>query len=265
MGMSFVRQRAVGSALSGLGLRRMLKAGPFNDARISWSSLVSSRSTVVLVLACVLTACSSVSGQLSDSVDASPYRAELQKGVGVQIVSPIGVFPLTIAPGKGLDPALAVDFSEKLRTRLAAELPQGSFENSTRNVLRERALENVLESRLPLHRQAALFAELTGVRSILYGTINKFGADASRDMRSLAGASAGFSLRLIEAGSGRLLWQCSYNNFNQPLSENLLRVGEAAAQGFRYRSSPELLNYGLEKAVADLRLIVSPEALTQND
>ncbi|MDD2942904.1 MAG: hypothetical protein PHC51_08075 [bacterium] len=218
---------------------------------------------VCLIFACCLTACSSVSSHLSKSVDASPYRAELQKGVDARAVSPIGVFPVRIAGGKGLDPALAADFSEKLRRRLAAELPSEAFENPARSALRQRALENVLESRLPSHRQAALFGELTGVSSVVYGTINRFGTDASRDMRDLAGASAGFSLWLIEAGSGRILWQCNYTNFNQPLSENLLRIQESAAQGFRYRSSPELLNYGLEKVVADLRLIVSPKGVTE--
>ncbi len=62
-----------------------------------------------------------------------------------------------------------------------------------------------------------------------------------------------FSLVLIRVRDGAVVWSKSFDETQAPLTANLFKAGFYRRSGMRWVTADELLSYGLEQAVKELR------------
>ena len=105
---------------------------------------------------------------------------------------------------------------------------------------------------LPLKERALKSGKLLDAQGVLFGVVSRF-EDAEGSRLGESGKSVvSFQLFLADVRTGKIVWQANFNESNQPLSENLFRLGNVARQGFQYKSAQQIFEEGLGSAAADL-------------
>jgi arginase family enzyme len=66
-----------------------------------------------------------------------------------------------------------------------------------------------------------------------------------------------FSLILVRAKDGAVLWRYSFDQTQQSLTENLLNWRFYKEKGMRWVTARELAAYGMEEAIKELKEILS--------
>ena len=107
---------------------------------------------------------------------------------------------------------------------------------------------------------AATFAKRVGADAALVTEITHFEAREGSRIGVTTPGSVGFTMKLIGAQgkasglSEATLWKTEYFFRDQPLSENVLTLGErlSSSGGFGWRSSEELLSKGFDESVRNL-------------
>jgi hypothetical protein len=79
---------------------------------------------------------------------------------------------------------------------------------------------------------------------VLLGSVWRFREKA---MEQETPASVAFSIYLLDVTTGRRLWRARYNKSQQPLSENLLKIGDFLKQGGRLLTAEELAGVGVKE------------------
>ena len=62
-----------------------------------------------------------------------------------------------------------------------------------------------------------------------------------------------FTLQIIQVSDGAILWRNTFDETQQALTENLLKVGLYKKIGLRWLTATELANYGLNQAIDELK------------
>lgn len=93
--------------------------------------------------------------------------------------------------------------------------------------------------------------------AILYGKLYRFRERIGNSYSVRTPASVVFSLILVRATDGVVLWRYSFDQTQEALTSNLLNWRFYKQQGMRWVTAEELASYGLEQAVKELEQMLS--------
>lgn len=101
------------------------------------------------------------------------------------------------------------------------------------------------------------FARDLKVDAVLYGKLYRFRERIGSEYSVKSPASVAFSLILVRARDGAVLWRYSFDQTQQSLTENLLNWRFYKEKGMRWVTAGELAAYGMEEAIKELKEILS--------
>ena len=93
--------------------------------------------------------------------------------------------------------------------------------------------------------------------AMLYGKLYRFRERIGTSYAVKTPASVAFSLILVRAADGVVLWRYSFDQTQEALTSNLLNWRFYKKQGMRWVTAEELASYGLEQAVKELEQMLS--------
>jgi len=91
---------------------------------------------------------------------------------------------------------------------------------------------------------AMRFGQDIGASHVVLGSVWRF---REKIMEKEQPASVAFSIYLLDVTTGRRIWRARYNKSQQPLSENLLKIGDFLKQGGRLLTAEELAEAGVKQ------------------
>ncbi len=119
-------------------------------------------------------------------------------------------------------------------------------------LLSERQLDAILSDpwggRL---QQIRDIGQATGCGGVMKTTISRYRQRVGGDMSVDTAASAAFSMELIGVESGVVAWTTSFDETQQPLSENIFSFRKAQNRGFKWLSVEELTRGGVKNRLAE--------------
>ena len=101
------------------------------------------------------------------------------------------------------------------------------------------------------------FARDLGVDAVLYGKLYRFRERVGSEYSVKSPASVAFSMILVRATDGAVLWRYSFDETQQALTENILNWKFYRKAGMRWVTAEELARYGMEEAMNELRKLLS--------
>ncbi len=108
-----------------------------------------------------------------------------------------------------------------------------------------------------IRQRAVRVAGQLGAQGVFVGQIGRFDELEGSRFGGEQLAAVGFRLLLLDGASGRTLWSASYEHFDEPLSDNLFRIGETLHRGVGFRPARELLQTGFRDAARTLQKLRS--------
>lgn len=192
--------------------------------------------------------CASSQGAATPRATRGPLTTELSKGFQPVRVNAVAIYPLY---SEDSDKQLPQNVTEML---LAALEQKTSLEilNRSQGARLAQELRRVENKAQALRQTAAEFGKSVGAQGVLYGLVTHYNPSSGSKFGADSLASTGFRLWLIDPMNGRTLWTVTYQNTEQPLSENLFRLGEKMREGVGFRDADELLKSGFLQAAEEL-------------
>jgi len=92
-------------------------------------------------------------------------------------------------------------------------------------------------------------AKIFKADAVLMGYVTKYSEREGKEYGSMKPASVSFHLFLYSGKDGSLLWNGSYRETQQALSENLFNLGLYIRRGFKWLSADELAQWGLKEVL----------------
>ncbi len=203
----------------------------------------------LLFFVCALFACTpSGSPGQNGVVRRSPLTSESAKQFQAVRVNSILVMPLSgSAPGEPISPGLTELLMGSLERKTSLDLVNRSDRDRATNEIRKaQTLPQALKA------QSALAGKALDAQGVLYGVITNYEESSGSRLGADRLASAGFKLWLIDPKTSQTLWTASYENAEEPLSENLFRLGEKMRSGVGFRTADELIQLGFDAAADEL-------------
>jgi hypothetical protein len=193
-------------------------------------------------------------------------------------------YSLTGGPGPLIKQPLSVEVSEKfnpartnvvvvmpLATGATAELDQHTAEQLTEELIRaasaatsmevvnsrapeesKKAIEEVMAMPQPERTKAIVLGQKLAVDGVLFGVVNKYVDSSGGALGSNDPGAVSFKLWLVSPKSKEELWTATYEKHEQPLTDNLFRMGQDLRSGVHYESSLQLIRAGFLEAVRAL-------------
>ena len=112
-----------------------------------------------------------------------------------------------------------------------------------------------LISEATVFRERRLLAELgrrQGADAVLMGTLYRFRERVGLKYSAETPAAVTFDLQLIDASSGRVVWWRSFDEVQQPLSENLLNLGTFIKVKGRWLTAAQMSALALDGMTTEL-------------
>lgn len=166
-------------------------------------------------------------------------------------VNVVALLPLTADFGIGLSP----EDLERLSSKMVREFELRTsldVRNSAAAAELKVAVESQAATQEPLRTRAAAIGRRLEAQGVLYAQITRYvESDGSKLGASNAGA-AGFRLWLIDPRNAAVLWTATYDEQNEPLSDNLLKLPGALRHGVSFHSAEEILGRGFAAAAEAL-------------
>ncbi len=163
-------------------------------------------------------------------------------------INSIGVLPahtVTRQPSKVKDEAMAeLEAGAETINSLLADYFQGFQDVS---VISQSELEGLSSAEpgkfLHLAREAGRQLHYDAV---LITSVERYQARDGSEYAVITPASVAFSLKLLAAESGQVIWSADFDQTQQPLFENILKT-RSTGSGFRWLTAEELASAGLAK------------------
>ncbi len=98
-------------------------------------------------------------------------------------------------------------------------------------------------------RDLALLLETArhlGADTVLTGSVYRFEQRQGTGLAAQSPASVGIHLDLVDAATGRVLWQAKFDETQQYLTDNLLKIGTFIKRGGKWVTAEQLAVTGLE-------------------
>jgi hypothetical protein len=89
--------------------------------------------------------------------------------------------------------------------------------------------------------------------AVIYGQVHRFRERVGTEYGATEPASVSFDLGLVDIESGKVLWEGSFNETQEPLSSNLLNWWMFWRAGPHWFTARELAGLGVEKLVDDMK------------
>lgn len=193
--------------------------------------------------------CSSYSPTGGTKVQQPALRTDQARGFKPLLINSLAVMPFTPSTlAADYPPTLDDDFLNALEQRTSLALLNHSERAKVEEALKASAGVGPTAA-----QRASAFGKNVGAQGVLYGTVTKYQQSSGSKYGAEQLAAAGFRLWLIDPTSGQVLWSASYDNTEQPLSENLFRLGEKMKSGVGFRSADELMRLGFSSVADELQ------------
>jgi hypothetical protein len=88
--------------------------------------------------------------------------------------------------------------------------------------------------------------------AVLIGTIYRFRQRVGGSLGIDSPASVAFAMKLIRVADGRVIWRKPFDETQQSLDQNLLKVGKFFTRGGKWITAEELASEGLKEMMATL-------------
>ncbi len=102
-------------------------------------------------------------------------------------------------------------------------------------------------------RMLQAFGKENGADAVLYGQLVRFRERVGGNYAAKSPASVAFTLHLVRVTDGAILWSKAFDETQAPLSDNLFKASFYRKTGMRWVTASELLSFGLEQAVKELK------------
>jgi hypothetical protein len=89
--------------------------------------------------------------------------------------------------------------------------------------------------------------------TVLYGKLFQYEERIGSEYSVKKPASVAFTLHLIRVSDGAILWRYTFDDTQQPLTENLLNFSFYRKVGFRWLTAAQFAEFGLNEAINDLK------------
>lgn len=117
----------------------------------------------------------------------------------------------------------------------------------------DRSLPNANDNRQTDIREiAAALGKSKGADAVLLGHLHRFKERVGASYSVVSPASVSFSLYLINVTDSQVIWRGTFEETQQSLSENLLRIGSFIKRKARWVTAQELAAEGLENLISGL-------------
>jgi len=228
----------------------ILQSQLFFYSRPTQSASVDSRAVLFFCLGLflMLDGCSGFKVSSGTKLQRAPLTTELGKNF-----QPLKVNSIVLLPLRGDEEASTMPAN-------VHELLVSAFERKTSMEILNRTqaaktadeLSHAENKAQALRQTAADFGRAMGAQGVLFGIVTHYNLSSGSKFGADSLASTGFRLWLIDPRNSQTLWTASYENTEQPLSENLFRLGEKVKSGVGFRDADELLKTGFEAAAEEL-------------
>lgn len=201
-------------------------------------------------LCCLLNGlgCSGFKVSSGTKVQRAPLTTEQNKNFKPLQVNSVAVFPLRgEEQANAMPPTVHESLVSSFERKTSLEILNRTQAAKAGDELAK--LENKAQA---LRQSAAEFGKALGAQGVLFGIVTHYNPSSGSKFGADSLASTGFRLWLIEPRTLQTLWTASYENSEQPLSENLFRLGEKVKTGVGFRDADELLKIGFESAAEEL-------------
>lgn len=111
-------------------------------------------------------------------------------------------------------------------------------------VMRRGLYPNLRQSLAALGRQLK-------VDGVMVGYVYRFQDREGGQYAVSRAASVAFDLAVVRSSDGVVVWKNSFDQTQQPLSDNLMRLGEYARHGIRWLSADEFGRFGMDQLLLD--------------
>ena len=193
------------------------------------------------------------SGQKQVKLVHSPLESTTDAQIPALTLNTVLVYPLDTMVGEmhqvtkeTLEQATA-DLISKMQVATSLQVLNA---DSTKDVAG--AIAKTRGTALPLKERALTSAKSTEAQAVLYGVISKFNDAEGSSLGETGKSEVSFQLFLADVRTGSVVWNANFTDSNQPLSENIFRLGNVAKQGFKYKSAGQILVDGFGLAAVDL-------------
>ncbi|MBW2368837.1 MAG: hypothetical protein JRH15_13230 [Deltaproteobacteria bacterium] len=88
-----------------------------------------------------------------------------------------------------------------------------------------------------------------GADAVLVGSVYRFQQRVGQDYSAETPSAVGFDIGLVNSKTGRLLWQKQFDESQQPLSDNLFKIGTFFKRGAKWITAEELAVSGLNNVL----------------
>lgn len=194
---------------------------------------------ITICLGILWVACSSPAGSLSPGLSimaAKSFRPLAIKRVVVQ--------PLRLGAFADTNQQYSSSVTRLLQDSFSSYTTLDVI-NSTSQAKVNAAWLDIVKLQEPDRSKAVLLGQRIKADATLYGIVNRLYTPKDK---SAGSAAAAFNLWLVDSTSGQVLWSATYENHDQPLTDNLLRLPQTLKGGLSYRSGEELLRQGFNDA-----------------
>jgi len=103
-----------------------------------------------------------------------------------------------------------------------------------------------------LATRAIALGKAVGADAVLCGTLSRFVERVGTEYGARQPAAVAFTLQLVSVSSGKTLWTDSFDQQQQPLSENLLNWWQFWRGGPKWFTATEFARIGIERLLDDL-------------
>ncbi len=216
---------------------------------------------LIAMTSCGFHGCSQYTAAKGSSLRRPAVSTESAKGFQALKINAIALLPLEVLPTAiSQNPDAAVlnpkvfdtQLVQMLENRTSLEIINSREVARTNQAASELKTFNTPERNLTQKERARKFGSQLQAQGVLYGVITHFDQSTGSKFGAERPASVGFKLWLVDPVSGRDVWTAKYENSEQPISENLFRLGEKLKSGVGFRSAEELLGLGFSAAADEL-------------
>jgi len=103
-----------------------------------------------------------------------------------------------------------------------------------------------------LEERARALGTAVGADAVLFGTVSRYVERVGREYGAREGAAVSFTLQLVWVATGEILWRGSFDETQQPLSQNLFNWWQFWRGGPRWFSAQEFTRLGVERVLDQL-------------
>jgi len=170
--------------------------------------------------------------------------------------NPLNIHQVAVYPLRGdVTGKVNPDILEGLTVQLIEALQVGTdFDviNVTKKDATESAIESLKSKATPIKARAYELARSTGAQAVLYGVVSRYQLSDGSALGASNVASVAFQVWLLDAKSARVVWSGNFQRTEEPITDNILGIGQKLKGGIGYKSAQSLATGGFEDVAKEL-------------